>query len=68
MLGREADLAEEHPLVQLARRTIEEWVGVGNKVAPPNEPTDEMKRCAGVFVSLHRDGQLRGCIGTIEPV
>jgi len=61
-------LAEEHPLVQLARRTIEEWVGAGNKVAPPNEPTDEMKRRAGVFVSLHRHGQLRGCIGTIEPV
>ncbi|WP_300957931.1 AmmeMemoRadiSam system protein A, partial [Faecalibaculum rodentium] len=23
---------------------------------------------AGVFVSVHKDGQLRGCIGTTEPV
>lgn len=23
---------------------------------------------AGVFVSIHKDGMLRGCIGTIAPV
>ena len=27
-----------------------------------------MKKRAGVFVSLHREGRLRGCIGTIAPV
>ena len=29
---------------------------------------DMMKKRAGVFVSLHRRGELRGCIGTIDPV
>ena len=27
-----------------------------------------LARRAGVFVSLHKDGMLRGCIGTIAPV
>jgi AmmeMemoRadiSam system protein A len=27
-----------------------------------------MRQRAGAFVSLHRRGQLRGCIGTIQPV
>jgi AmmeMemoRadiSam system protein A len=27
-----------------------------------------MERAAGVFCSIHKGGQLRGCIGTTEPV
>lgn len=61
-------MAEEHPLVQLARRTIEAYVRSGEEIAPPLELTEEMKKRAGVFVSLHKGGKLRGCIGTIEPV
>jgi len=58
----------EHPLVQLARRTIETYVREGRVIDPPDELTPEMQRRAGVFVSLHDSrGQLRGCIGTIEP-
>ena len=30
-------------------------------------PDDIRKKRAGVFVSLKKDGRLRGCIGTIEP-
>ena len=29
--------------------------------------TPEMKKRAGTFVSIHKHGMLRGCIGTIEP-
>lgn len=58
---------KEHPLVQLARRTIEAFVRNGRRIEPPEELTPEMQRRAGVFVSLHRHGQLRGCIGTIAP-
>ena len=54
----------EHPLVQLARQTIETYVKDGTIFGPPKEFTPEMKEKAGVFVSLHRQGQLRGCIGT----
>jgi len=58
---------DEHPFVQLARRTIEAWVREGRVIEPPDTLTPEMAEEAGTFVSLHRQGQLRGCIGTIEP-
>lgn len=60
---------EAHPLVQLARKTIEAYVRRGERIQPPvpNEMTPEMKPRAGTFVSLHKHGNLRGCIGTIEP-
>jgi AmmeMemoRadiSam system protein A len=61
-------MAEEHPLVQLARQTIESYVTQQAIIKPPAELTEEMKKRAGVFVSLHKQGELRGCIGTIEPV
>ena len=61
-------MAEEHPLVQLARQTIEDYVDKGTVIIPPAELSAEMQRRAGVFVSLHKHGALRGCIGTIEPV
>ena len=57
----------EHPLVQLARRTIETFVKEGKVIEPPKELSPEMKEKAGVFVSLHRQGTLRGCIGTFAP-
>ncbi len=59
----------EHPLVQLARKTVDTYVQTGRRPKPPapGEMAPEMKRRAGVFVSLHKEGQLRGCIGTIGP-
>lgn len=56
-----------HPLVELARKTIEVYVKEGRVIEPPKELTPEMKERAGVFVSIHKHGELRGCIGTIEP-
>jgi len=55
-----------HPLVKLAKKTVESYIKEG-KVIPPKELTAEMKERAGVFVSIHKRGELRGCIGTIEP-
>jgi AmmeMemoRadiSam system protein A len=57
----------EHPLVQLARKTIETFVKEGKIIDPPAELNPEMREKAGVFVSLHKRGQLRGCIGTFQP-
>ena len=54
-----------HPLVRLAKRTVESYVKKG-KAIPAKRLTPEMKRKAGVFVSIHKGGELRGCIGTIE--
>jgi AmmeMemoRadiSam system protein A len=56
-----------HPLVQLAKETIENYVRHGKIVQPPKELTPEMEKRAGTFVSIHKHGMLRGCIGTIEP-
>jgi AmmeMemoRadiSam system protein A len=56
----------EHPLVKLARQTIETFIRAAKVIAPPAELTPEMKEKAGVFVSLHRHGELRGCIGTFQ--
>jgi AmmeMemoRadiSam system protein A len=60
-------MAEElHPVVKLAKEAVESYVRVG-KTPKPKELTPEMRERAGVFVSLHKHGQLRGCIGTFEP-
>ena len=59
---------EMHPLVKLAKDTVEAYIKEGKIIKPPAELTPEMKEKAGVFVSLHKMGELRGCIGTFEPV
>ncbi|RLC72405.1 MAG: AMMECR1 domain-containing protein [Chloroflexi bacterium] len=56
-----------HPLVRLAKDTVESYVRDGKIPEPPSELTPEMKERAGVFVSLKVGGLLRGCIGTYEP-
>jgi AmmeMemoRadiSam system protein A len=61
-------MVAHHPLVSLARRTIETYVRRGQVIEPPEELIPEMQQQAGTFVSLHdRHGQLRGCIGTFLP-
>ena len=61
-------MTSEHPLVQLARRTIETYVRHGRTVEASGTLGELGQRRAGVFVSLHKHGELRGCIGTIEGV
>ena len=56
-----------HPLAALAKETVETYVREGKKPSPPQELTPEMQEKAGVFVSIHKLGVLRGCIGTFEP-
>jgi len=58
---------KHHPLVELARNTIVHYVREQKTIGPPQELTPEMKQQAGVFVSLHKHGALRGCIGTFQP-
>jgi len=58
--------SELHPVVKLAKEAVESYVLRG-KAPDPGELTPEMIERAGVFVSLHKHGGLRGCIGTFEP-
>jgi AmmeMemoRadiSam system protein A len=55
-----------HPVVKLAKAAVESYVSQG-KIVKPDVLSPEMKEQAGVFVSLKKRGQLRGCIGTFEP-
>ncbi len=57
---------ELHPVAKLAKEAVESYVRTG-KMPRPQELSPEMRERAGVFVSLHEYGQLRGCIGTFEP-
>lgn len=51
----------------LARMTVELFIRERKKPSPPLDPQGILGESAGVFVTLRTtDGQLRGCIGTIE--
>lgn len=57
---------QPHPLVALAQQAAEEYVRY-RRIANPSEITPEMQGRAGLFVTIKRGGELRGCIGTVEP-
>lgn len=55
-------------LPELARLTVEKFVLDGEMLELPSEIEGQLAERAGVFVTLRTpDGQLRGCMGTIEP-
>ena len=55
--------------VKLARKTIETYIEDGKVISiPEGLPEEMLKTQAGAFVSIHENGMLRGCIGTILPV
>ncbi len=55
-------------LPALARLTIETLITTGTIITPPDDLPDELTARAACFVSIKTlDGDLRGCIGTIEP-
>ena len=60
-----------HPFVQLAIDAIAAYVRDFRFITPPEslfELFPTLSRRAGAFVSLQKRGELRGCIGTIDPV
>lgn len=56
-----------HPLVALAKKSIETYIREGKIIPFSENLTPEMSEKAGVFVCLKKHGQLRGCIGTFMP-
>jgi AmmeMemoRadiSam system protein A len=57
-----------HPLVKLAKDTVERYIRDRKVLAVQDtDLTPEMRQAAGVFVSLKVRGMLRGCIGTYQP-
>ncbi|QEY35772.1 AmmeMemoRadiSam system protein A [Caproiciproducens galactitolivorans] len=60
---------KEDPYVRLARLSLETFIKTGMRANMPDGlPEKMLQQRAGVFVSLKKYGELRGCIGTIEPV
>ena len=54
--------------VKLARRSLESYVLRKETIeVPKGLPAEMYSKQAGAFVSIHKQGSLRGCIGTILP-
>ncbi len=64
MTGKDLSI---HP-ADLARKVLEYYLEEGRMPGLPETLPSEYEMKAGVFVSLKKSGQLRGCIGTFEPV
>lgn len=58
---------EKQTLLKNARSGIQTVLG-GKQVAPKKNASEALNQHAGVFVTLRKDRQLRGCIGYIEPI
>lgn len=57
----------EREVVALARSAIDAYVREGVVIDTPLLEDPELPPRSGAFVTLHRQGALRGCIGTILP-
>ena len=54
-------------LLKLVRSTITHYLQTG-KLIESTHDSDKLKEKFGVFVTLHKNGKLRGCIGYIEGI
>ncbi|HBR08107.1 MAG TPA: extradiol ring-cleavage dioxygenase [Clostridiales bacterium] len=60
--------AGEDEYVRLARLSVETFVRTRQGARLPPDVSEELtSRRAGVFTTLYKNGQLRGCIGTTAP-
>ncbi|HOA97135.1 MAG TPA: AmmeMemoRadiSam system protein A [Acetivibrio saccincola] len=66
--AEKTEIYDKNPYVSLAKKALETYVITGEIIGVPNDLPDEMlKNKAGTFVSIKKNGELRGCIGTILP-
>ena len=57
-----------HPLVELAKKAAKTFIKERGIIKPPRDlPEEFLKRKSGTFVTIKKDNQLRGCIGTYLP-
>lgn len=57
-----------HPLIQLAKEAVETYIEKKEIIQPPdNLPKEFLEKKAGTFVTIQKDKQLKGCIGTYLP-
>jgi len=59
---------DESELPALARKVIETFVTTGEVITTPENPSELLSQRAACFVSIKTGGgDLRGCIGTVDP-
>jgi AmmeMemoRadiSam system protein A len=58
--------AQQRALVEIARAAVTEAITGAPAAAPRSWELGPLPEATGAFVTLKRDGQLRGCIGTLE--
>ena len=57
-----------NPYILLAKQAVENYIKKGESISPPGDlPEEFLTKRAGTFVTIEKDGQLRGCIGTYLP-
>ncbi len=57
-----------NPYVLLAKLAVENYVKEGEIIDPPGDlPKKFLEKRAGTFVTIEKNGELRGCIGTYLP-
>jgi AmmeMemoRadiSam system protein B/AmmeMemoRadiSam system protein A len=62
------DEADQAALIESARRTLEGYRETGRREAvAPRRTSPALSRCGAAFVSLHKQGDLRGCVGMSAP-
>ncbi len=58
-----------NPYIELAKEAVENYIEEEKVIGPSKSlPKEFFERKAGVFVTIEKDGRLRGCIGTYLPV
>jgi len=57
-----------HSLASLAKLAVESYICEGKIISPPEDlPAEFKNQRKGTFVTITRNGNLRGCIGTYLP-
>jgi AmmeMemoRadiSam system protein A len=58
--------SDQQLLLQIARKAVEAYLS-GRMPRPPKIVSRGVQGSYGIFVSIHRDDALRGCIGNVYP-
>jgi len=57
---------DQETLLQIARDSVQAHL-TGQQLDLPSNASEDLMEKRGVFVSIHVGGNLRGCVGTIDP-
>ena len=63
MSGEKLTSTQQRQLLSLARSTLEQILSGKTPTPLPDDLPEALKQPRGAFVTLHRNGRLRGCIG-----